>query len=437
MYETHFGLEKRPFDQTPDSEFLYLSEQHGFALASMQFAIAKRDAFVIVTGDVGSGKTTILNRLLSEIGDEVAVSRVNHTQLTDVELLQLILAEFGIRAFDKRKAELLVTLRAYVEEQYQAGRQVVLVIDEAQNLKRKVLEELRLISTMETEKEKQVTILLIGQPQLNKLVDHPSLEQLRQRCRLRLNLDPLPKDDTEAYLRHRVDVAGGEFESIFDPDVFDQIYKESCGIPRLINTLCDTALTACVVKDEPMVNREILQAVVAELGWRRTQGVDASRAETMSRKTALHVTVSDKKSEESDYTLNEPNALIGRSRDCDIVLNTAFASRRHAILSREGALWSIADLNSTNGLKLNGKRVHNHPLVDGDVIQIGDHLLTCHMVSSDDADTTVSPAIEVGQEGEFESTQVIPEPEKKKPVRRKRAPRKPARSRRSRAEKSA
>jgi general secretion pathway protein A len=402
MYEQHFGLDKRPFDQTPDSEFLYLSEQHGFALASMKFAIAKRDAFVIVTGDVGSGKTTILNRLLSEVEEGVAVSRVNHTQLSDVELLQIILADFGIRAFDKKKAELVIMLRDYVREQYDAGRQVVLVIDEAQNLKRKVLEELRLLSTIETEKEKQVTILLVGQPQLNKLVDHPKLEQLRQRCRLRLNLEPLPEEDTEAYLRHRLEVAGGDFEAIFEPDTVPQIYRQSAGVPRLINTLCDTALTACVVRDAPMVTPAIVAEVVEELGWRRSYDVDPAGAETLSRKTGLHVTVADKQGKETEYVLNEPNAIIGRSRNCDIPVKTAFASRRHAILSREGALWSISDLNSTNGIKVNGQRVHTHVLADGDEIQVGNYRLTCHLVTGDDADTTRSPALEV--EGEEHAT---------------------------------
>mgnify|MGYP001544291988 CR=1 FL=1 len=409
MYEQHFGLEKRPFDQTPDSEFLYLSDQHGFALASMKFAIAKRDAFVIVTGDVGSGKTTLINRLLSEVDDNIAVSRVNHTQLTDVELLQLILAEFGIRAFDKPKAELLYMLRDFVHEQYEAGRQVLFVIDEAQNLKRKVLEELRLLSTMETEKEKQVTILLVGQPQLDKLVDHRSLEQLRQRCRLRLRLQPLPEEDAEAYLRHRLEVAGGDFEQIFEPESVPEIYRQSCGIPRLINTLCDTALTACVVQDAPRITVGIIEEVVHELGWRRTQTLDDSRAKTMSRKSALQLTVRAKGGEEAEYVLNEPNAIIGRSRDCDVTLKTAFASRRHAILSREGALWSVSDLNSTNGLKVNGQRVHNHVLADGDVIQIGNHEILCHTVDADDSDTTQSPALELEGDQEFTSTKVLPD----------------------------
>jgi type II secretory pathway predicted ATPase ExeA len=393
MYEQHFGLDKRPFDQTPDSEFLYLSEQHGFALASMKFAIAKRDAFVIVTGDVGSGKTTLLNRLLSELEEGLVVSRVNHTQLSDVELLQLLLAEFGIRAFDKQKAELIYMLREHVLEQYQAGRQVVFMIDEAQNLGGQVLEELRLLSTIETEKEKQVTILLVGQPQLNELVDHPDLEQLRQRCRLRLHLEPLPEEDTEAYLRHRLEVAGGAFEEVFEAETVSQVYRHSGGVPRLINTLCDTALTACVVKDAPRITTAIIDDVVEELGWRRSQGLDPDRAETLSRKIGLHVTVTGKGGEEKEYVLTEPNALIGRSRSCDIPVKTAFASRRHAILSREGAIWSISDLNSTNGLTVNGERVHNHVLADGDVIQIGNHSLTCHLVTADDAETTRSPAL--------------------------------------------
>jgi type II secretory pathway predicted ATPase ExeA len=381
MYEQHFGLDKKPFEQTPDSEFLYLSEQHGYAVASMKFAIANRDAFVIVTGEIGSGKTTMLNKVFSEMDEGIAVARVNNTQLSDVELLRLILADFGINAFRKKKAELIYELQQFVQSQHQAGRQVVLMIDEAQNLSAKVLEQLRLLTCLETEKVKLVTVLLLGQPELNRLIDAPSMEQLRQRCRLRLHMEPLAETDIEHYMRHRLEVAGGDLDKVFQPDVPKVVYRHTQGIPRLINTLCDTALTACAVGAVEQVTTQIIEDVVEELQWHRVRAsADQTQTASLTSESAVHIVMM-----KGDYLINEhsvtaPTAIIGRARDCEVVVPDVFCSRRHAMLSREGVMWTIADLNSTNGTRVNGRAIRQHTIADGDIIELGEYTLECKLV---------------------------------------------------------
>lgn len=383
MYEEHFGLDRRPFEQTPDSEFLYLSEQHGYAVASMKFAIANRDAFVIVTGEIGSGKTTMLNKVFSEMDDDIAVARINNTQLSDVELLQLILAEFGIKAFQKQKAELIYELQQFVQSQHEAGRQVVLMIDEAQNLSAKVLEQLRLLTCLETEKEKLVTVLLLGQPELNSLIDAPSMEQLRQRCRLRLHIGPLAETDIEGYMRHRLEVAGGNLKKVFYTDVPEVVFGHTQGIPRLINTLCDTALTACAVNDKRRVSKTIIEDVVDELQWGRQRVQTDSSNNTASLKgdLALHIVMMKGEYLINENTVSVPNAIIGRAKDCEVVVPDVFCSRRHAMLSREGLVWMIADLNSTNGTRVNGRTIRQHTIDDGDTIELGEYHLECGLVA--------------------------------------------------------
>lgn len=409
MYEEHFGFDRKPFEQTPDSEFLYLSEQHGYAVASMKFAIANRDAFVIVTGEIGSGKTTMLNKVFSEMDDDIAVARVNNTQLSDVELLQLILAEFGIKAFQKKKAELIYELQQFVQSQHHAGRQVVLMIDEAQNLSAKVLEQLRLLTCLETEKEKLVTVLLLGQPELNSLIDAPSMEQLRQRCRLRLHIKPLAEEDVDGYVRHRLGVAGGSFKNVFYPDVPAVIYGHTQGIPRLINTLCDTALTACAVNDKPRVSKTIIEDVVKELQWGRERVHDDS-AHTASLKgeCALHLVMMKGEYLINEHTVSTPNAIIGRAKDCEVVVPDVFCSRRHAMLSREGMMWIVADLNSTNGTRVNDRAIRQHTIQDGDIIELGEYTLECALVTPGTEIDSGPPTL---GEDDFAETLVYEDPE--------------------------
>ena len=389
MYEAYFQLEKMPFEQAPNSEFLYLSEQHGYALASMKFAIAKRDAFVIVTGEIGSGKTTLLNKVLNELADDIVVARVSNTQLTDTEILQAILAEFGFKPFKKHKAELIFDLRKFIEVQNTEGRQVALMIDEAQNLSRNVLEELRMLTGIETEKEKIVTILLLGQPELSRKIDDPAMDQLRQRARLRLNIGALSKDETQAYILHRLKVAGREEDDLFDKNAVSAIFEASGGVPRLINTLCDTALTACMLAEEKKITSDTVEKVLDELGWSHKSHVDRlSATATHQALVVLQLEIEDDGQPVVTHVVTNSGCVIGRASDCGITVDSKYLSQHHAMFSREGAIWQISDLNSTNGTYLNNNKIRTSTLEDYDVIDLGTCKIRCRLVMPDESERT-------------------------------------------------
>src|ERR1700674_5184023 len=217
MYLEPFKLKELPFRLSPDPQFLYLSKQHARAKAYMESTIWFTDGFVVITGEIGSGKTTLIETFLRELDKDVVVAQLNQTQISPLGFLQGVLVQFGFSPFKMNKAELLATINNFLIEQYAAGRKVVLVIDEAQNLSNRVLEEVRLLSGVETTKDKTLRIILAGQPELGDKLDSPELLQLAQRVRLRFHLTSLSKEDTSAYVAHRLEVAGAAGRMIFSP----------------------------------------------------------------------------------------------------------------------------------------------------------------------------------------------------------------------------
>src|SRR5215475_7341690 len=236
MYLDLFKLHELPFRLTPDPQFLYLSKHHARAKAYMESTIWFTDGFVVITGEIGSGKTTLNESFLKEIQSDVVIAQINQTQVSAVDFLQAVLVQFGFSPFKMKKAELIATLNNFLIEQYAAGRKVLLIVDEAQNLSMRVLEEIRLLSGVETTKEKVLRIILAGQPELNDKLNSPMLIQLAQRIRLRFHLTALSKTDTGLYIQHRLEVAGSQGRQIFDPETFQTVYRYTGGIPRLVNT---------------------------------------------------------------------------------------------------------------------------------------------------------------------------------------------------------
>src|SRR4051812_4448995 len=267
MYLELFKLHELPFRLTPDPAFLYLSKHHARAKAYMESTIWFTDGFVVITGEIGSGKTTLIETFLKELEKDVVVAQINQTQVSAIEFLQSVLVQFGFQPFRMKKAELLSTLNEFLVEQYANGRRVLLIVDEAQNLSNKVLEEIRLLSGVETTKEKVLRIILAGQPELNEKLNSSMLIQLAQRIRLRFHLTPLSKTDTQLYIQHRLEVAGSQGREIFDPECYPLIFRYTGGIPRLVNTLCDTAMMAAFAQDRDVVKVEDMKAAVDELQW--------------------------------------------------------------------------------------------------------------------------------------------------------------------------
>jgi type II secretory pathway predicted ATPase ExeA len=382
MYLEHFQLKELPFRLSPDPAFLYLSQIHSRAKAYMESTIWFTDGFVVITGEIGSGKTTLIETFLKELEHDVVIAQINQTQVSPIEFLQTVLAQFGFSPFRMRKAELLATLNTFLIEQYANGRKVLLIVDEAQNLTHKVLEEVRLLSGVETTKDKVLRIILAGQPELNDKLNAPELAQLRQRVRLRFHLTALSEPDTTEYVRHRLRVAGAGEREFFEPETYPVIFKYTGGIPRLINTLCDTAMLAAFAQDRQSVSTEDMESAVAELQWVEYAARTFTNLPGQSEDTASQeqppvgrLLLSLKGTVVTEALLVPGRYVIGRTPDNDLQVDSKFVSRHHAqvITTPEGSV--IEDLNSTNGMFLGGKRVRRHKLQPGDVLTIGMHRL--------------------------------------------------------------
>jgi len=394
MYLELFKLRELPFRLSPDPAFLYLSKHHARAKAYMESTIWFTDGFVVITGEIGSGKTTLIETFLKELEKEVLVAQINQTQITALEFLQTLLAQFGFQPFKMKKAELIATLNNFLIEQYAAGRRVVLIVDEAQNLSLKVLEEIRLLSGVETTKEKVLRIILCGQPELNDKLNSPQLIQLAQRIRLRFHLTSLSKNDMRAYIEHRLEVAGSQGREIFDPECFPLIYRYTGGVPRLTNTLCDTAMLAAFASDKDRVTPAEVQSAIDELQWveysERSVRLPALKVDDAAKEpgaendavtdrhpiVVARIVVANAGQAAGEYFLKQGRFVVGRTPDNDLPIDSKYISRHHAqiVSTLNGSV--IEDLNSTNGVFVRGKRVRRRALNDGDVIQIGQHELT-------------------------------------------------------------
>lgn len=266
MYLNYFNLKEFPFRLTPDADFLYMSAAHSRAKAYMDYTIWNRDGFVVITGEVGSGKTTLLQKLISELDDSIKVAKIFQTQLDDVEFLQAVLVEFGLNPFNAKKVELIDMLNQCLLDHFGKMKQLVLIVDDAHNLSPKVLEEVRMLSGLETRKQKILHVILVGQPELNERLEGPGMEQLLQRVRLRFHLKPLSEDEMTAYIDHRLRIAGAN-QRLFTADAMPVIFKYTGGVPRLINTLGDTALTCAYADEQKEVNAATATAAIKELQW--------------------------------------------------------------------------------------------------------------------------------------------------------------------------
>ncbi len=396
MYLEHFQLTELPFRLSPDPAFMYLSTIHSRAKAYMESTIWFTDGFVVITGEIGSGKTTLIETFLREIDQDVVVAQINQTQVTPIEFLQAALVQFGFSPFRMRKAELLATLNDFLIEQYVNGRRVLLIIDEAQNLSNKVLEEVRLLSGVETTKEKVLRIILAGQPELNEKLDSDGLVQLRQRVRLRFHLTALSEQDTGEYVRHRLRVAGAGDREIFEPDTFPVLFRYAGGIPRLVNTLCDTALIAAFALDRHTVSADDVMSAVNELQWTEYAARTSSNPTLNPEDTASQeqppigrLVLRLNGAEVGETYLVPGRMYIGRTSDNELRIENRFVSRHHAQIVTTAESSLIEDLNSTNGVFVLGRRVRRHRLQEGDVVKIGLHELTYHRSEPPGLETTV------------------------------------------------
>lgn len=263
MYENFYGFTEKPFSMTPDAAFLYLGRKHSIGLSMLRYGLVNRAGITLLTGDIGTGKTTIVRRFLDEIGDQIVVGLISNTHESFGNLMQWVSFAFGLEAKFDNKAVLYERFSEYLIKQYAAGLRVILVVDEAQNLQESMLEELRLLTNINADKNQLLQLVLVGQPELRAKLRTGALVQFAQRVGVDYHLAPLDADETQAYIEHRLIKAGGDRELI-DPVACRFLHYQCGGVPRLINSVCDTALVYGFAEHEKRIHADLLFEIVNE-----------------------------------------------------------------------------------------------------------------------------------------------------------------------------
>jgi len=269
VYEQFYGLREKPFAILPDPAYLYLSAGHRSVLTMLRYSVMNRQGFTVITGEVGSGKTTLLNQLLSEMGEDVTVGLINFTQSDYEDVAEWIMMAYGLDYRGKSKAELYDEFVQFLIGQYAKNKRTVLIVDEAQNMGVRGLENIRMLSNVNAQKEYLLHLILVGQPELRDMLRRPDLRQLSQRVSVAYHLGRLSVSETNAYIRHRLSVAGGE-PDLFTLHAVQLIEKASHGIPRVINSICDMALVYGFAEQKQEIDIDILRNVIED---RREMGL--------------------------------------------------------------------------------------------------------------------------------------------------------------------
>jgi len=265
MYKDFFGLRANPFNVNPDPRYLFLTRHTEEALACLTYGIQSRKGFVLLTGEVGTGKTTLLNKLMEWLRvQQVATAFIFNSRMNVPQFLEYMMADFGIPCDSKSKSQILLKLYNWLLDRYRAGETAVLIVDEAQNLSDEVLEEIRLMTNLETFTEKLLQIVVVGQPELEQKLKQPNLRQLRQRLTLRAKTHPLTLEETKAYVVQRLRIAGSNGEQIFDPEALTAIHRYAAGIPRVVNLICEHCLVSAFVDHQKVIVSSVVEDVARD-----------------------------------------------------------------------------------------------------------------------------------------------------------------------------
>jgi putative secretion ATPase (PEP-CTERM system associated) len=266
MYESFYGLASKPFQLNPDPSFYFGSKQHRRAKAYLEYGLLRSEGFIVITGEIGAGKTTIVRGLLESMDSNfVTAANLVSTQLDAEDTLRMVGAAFGVRVKDVSKADLLMALEAFLVTQVSEGKRSLLIVDEAQNLTARAVEELRMLSNFQFGKQALLQTFLVGQPEFREILQHPNMQQLRQRVTATCHIGPLDAEETKGYIEHRLKCAGGTGRPVFGPGAFEAIHKATAGIPRRINSLCDRLLLLGFLGNKDTLAVEDVDEVVNEM----------------------------------------------------------------------------------------------------------------------------------------------------------------------------
>ena len=380
MYLQNFKLNQQPFEPSPDPDFLFLSNFHERAKSYMESVWDFPNGIVSITGEIGVGKTTLINAFIGRLDDQVCLASINQTQLSPVQFLQLLLAEFGLKPFKKRKIQLLDMFARFLSEKAADGKNPLIIIDEAQNLSKNVLKEIGRLFVDEKKKYEALRIILSGHTELNDTMDAAGIQGL---VRLRLDLGSLNSEESCAYILHRLAVAGAGDTEIFTDAALASVYRYSGGIPRLINTLCDTAMIGAGSQDRDTVSEGAIEAAARELNWKEPSSetdehsvmVPVLNQPDSKRYGVLSIAYKGRTTNE--FPLFMGKLLIGRSTTNDLQIDSRYVSSHHAqIITNADGKSLLEDLNSTNGLFVGKRKIRRHRLAPGDIIGLGQHTIT-------------------------------------------------------------
>ena len=318
MYQKFFGLRESPFNVNPDPRYLFLTKQIQEALAGLTYGIQNRKGFILLTGEVGTGKTTLLNRLLDWLhGQRVKTAFVFNSQVNVSQLFDFMMADFEIPVESRHKSQVLLKLNHWLLERYRAGETAVLIVDEAQNLSLQVLEEIRLLTNLETSTEKLLQIVLTGQPELEEKLKLPQLRQLRQRITLRCRTAPLTVEETFGYIAERLRIAGANGEPIFSKEAIQTVNRYSRGIPRVVNLLCEHALINAYVDHLRPVPAHLVEEVAREF-----------QLDEIEPTAVVGNSNGSKPNIDAQALLQNLDELLGRLREANIVPSSSLPERK-------------------------------------------------------------------------------------------------------------
>ncbi|OHB32287.1 MAG: ATPase [Desulfuromonadaceae bacterium GWC2_58_13] len=294
MYESYFGLTTKPFELVPNPRFLFNSQSHKKAINYLKYGLQERAGFILLTGEVGSGKTTIIRDIINNLDDDISLSMVFNTRVTAKQVIAMINEDFGLEVSGKDKVALVRDLNDHLVGLHARKKRAVVIIDEAQNLTPTILEEIRLLSNLEADSFKLLQIILVGQPELKQIITRPELRQLRQRISVHCHLQPLTREESEAYVYHRLAMAGNRNALRWHDGTFDTLFGYSGGIPRLINVFCDFVLLAAFVEETRELTRELVDEVIGDVSWDRHLDTESPAKITLSVADDDHEEMADR-----------------------------------------------------------------------------------------------------------------------------------------------